>query len=158
MTQTQDLTEVTIIKSIYTGFDSCNNQINKISFYYSSAVSTFSPVGLRSSDCMRVCVCVSQCVWVRACVRACVHACVCVCGRNELNVHATLAYPRISSFRVMYTITRTGRILKPFEDSEPTGRKVDIAYCMAAANEPRGQSDQPGSVSRAGVGSVGDGD
>ena len=153
MTQTQDLTEVTIIKSIYTGFDSCNNQINKISFYYSSAVSTFSPVGLRSSDCMRVCVCV--CVTV--CAGACVRVCVCVCGRNELNVHATLAYPRISSFRVMYTSTRTGRILKPFEDSEPTGRKVDIAYCMAAANEPQGRvkmSKRPTRVSVAGRGRV----
>ena len=53
--------------------------------------------------------------------------CVCVCGWNELEVCTTLAYPHISSFRTMpvpYTSTRT---LKPFEDSEPTGLKVDIA-------------------------------
>ena len=58
-------------------------------------------------------------------MRMCV--CVCVCGWNELNVYAMLAYPRISSFRAMYTSTRTRCILKPFEDSEPTGLKVDIA-------------------------------
>ena len=50
--------------------------------------------------------------------------CVCVCGRNELNIHAMLAYPRITSFRAIHKHTH---ILKPFEDSEPTGLKVDTA-------------------------------
>ena len=48
------------------------------------AMSTFSPVGLRSSNGMRECVCV--------CV------CVCVCGRNELNLCTTLAYPHVYQF------------------------------------------------------------
>ena len=70
-------------------------------------MSTFSPVGSRSSYGMRICVCVRACVclfglfvwcvyvcvclvglggWVcvcvRACVRACVRVCVCVDGMN----------------------------------------------------------------------------
>ena len=75
--------------------------------------------------CVRVCVrtCVRACVC--ACVRACVRVCVCVCGRNELNVYTTLAYPCISSFRTIHKHTHT-HILKPFEDSELTGLKVDI--------------------------------
>ena len=75
-------------------------------------MSTFSPVGLQSSDGMRMCVC------------AC--ACVRVCGWNELNVYTTLAYPCISSFRTIHKHVHT-RILKPFEDSKLTGLKVDIA-------------------------------
>ena len=47
-------------------------------------------------------------------------------GRNELNVYTTLAYPRISSFCTIRKHAHT-RILKPFEDSELTGLKVDIA-------------------------------
>ena len=77
---------------------------------------------------VRVRVRVRVCACVRACVRArvCVCVCVCVCGRNELNVYTTLAYPRISSFRS--TQARAHKhILKPFEDSELTGLKVDIA-------------------------------
>ena len=48
--------------------------------------------------CVHVCVCacVHACVCVFVCVCVCV--CACVCGWNELNVYATLAYPRISSF------------------------------------------------------------
>ena len=43
-------------------------------------------------------------------------------------MHYVGIYPHISSFRAMsvYTQTRT-HILKPFEDSKPTGLKVDIA-------------------------------
>ena len=59
-------------------------------------------------------------------VCVCATVCVCVCGRNELNVYARLAYPHISSFHAIHKHTHT-RILKPFEDSEPTGLKVDIA-------------------------------
>ena len=65
---------------------------------------------------------------MRACVRACV--CVCVCGRNEPEVCTMLAYPHMSSFHVMPVLTHKHthtRILKPFDDSEPTGLKVDIA-------------------------------
>ena len=58
------------------------------------------------------------------CVCVCVHACV--CGRNELEVCTTLAYPHISSFRTIHKHMHT-HILKPFEDSEPMGLKVDIA-------------------------------
>ena len=57
--------------------------------------------------------------------------CVCVCRRNELEVCSTLAYPHNYQFIPYYTIathkqTHT-RILKPCEDSEPMGLKVDIA-------------------------------
>ena len=98
------------------------------------AMSTFIPVGLRSSNgmrmcvshCVRACVRACVCVWVSVCVTVCVCVCVCVCGRNELNVYTTLAYPRISSFSAIHKHTHT-RILKPFEDSEPAGLKVDIA-------------------------------
>ena len=74
------------------------------------AMSTFSPIGLRSSNGMRMCMChsVCACVCVCVCACACMFVCVCVCmrvcmracvcGWNELNVYATLAYPRISSF------------------------------------------------------------
>ena len=79
----------------------------------SSAMSTFSPLSSWSSSGMKMCVC------------------VCVCGWNELEVCTTLALPHINSFRtmpVLYTSPRTHtHILKPFEDSEPTGLKVDIA-------------------------------
>ena len=92
-------------------------------------MSTFSPVSLRSSNGMRMCVshCVCVCVRVRAWVHVCdsVTVCLCVCGRNELNVYTMLAYPQISSFSAIHKHTHT-RILKPFEDSEPTGLKVDI--------------------------------
>ena len=55
--------------------------------------------------------------------------CVCVCVWNELEVCTTLVYPHISSFCIMpllYTNTHEC-ILKPFEDSKPTGLKVNIA-------------------------------
>ena len=68
--------------------------------------------------CVRVCVCVCMCVCVCVCGR--------VCGRNELNVYTTLTYHRISSFRAIHKHAHT-RFLKPFEDSELTGLKVDIA-------------------------------
>ena len=55
----------------------------------------------------------------------CVCVCVCVSGRNELEVCTKLAYPHITSFRIVpYTSTR---ILKPFQGSKPMGIKVDIA-------------------------------
>ena len=74
-------------------------------------MSTFSPVGSPSSNGMRMCVC------------------VCVDGWNEFEVSSMLAYPH--QFILYYTSaihkhTHTC-ILKPFEDSEPTGLKVDIA-------------------------------
>ena len=53
----------------------------------------------------------------------CVCVCVCVC---VMNVYTTLAYSRISSFCAIHKHTHT-RILKPFEDSEPTGLTVDTA-------------------------------
>ena len=65
------------------------------------------------------------------CVRACVRACVCVCVRNELEVCTTLAYSHNYEFIPYYASaihTHThARILKPFEDREPTGLQVDIA-------------------------------
>ena len=97
-------------------------------------MSTFNPVGLRSSNSMRMCVshcaCVCVLAWVHACVcvcdSVCVCVCVCVCGWNQLNVYTTLAYPHISSFSAIHKHTHT-RILKPFEDCEQTGLKVNIA-------------------------------
>ena len=73
------------------------------------------------------------------CVSVCVCMCVsvCMCGWNKLEVCTTLAYPHISSFRTVpvyahkHTHTNTC-ILKPFEDSEPTGLKVDIAIKFCA--------------------------
>ena len=59
----------------------------------------------------------------------CVCVCVCVCGWNELEVCTTLAYIYISVHSV-HKHTHTC-ILKPFEDSEPTGLKVDIACKLA---------------------------
>ena len=56
---------------------------------------------------------------MRACVRECVRACVCV---DRMNLkYALRRHIHIYQF-ISYT-----RILKPFEDSEPTGLKVDIA-------------------------------
>ena len=49
--------------------------------------------------------------------------CVCVDG---MTVYIMLAYSRISSFHAIHKHTHT-RILKPFEDSEPTGLTVDTA-------------------------------
>ena len=45
---------------------------------------------------------------------------------DGMSVYTTLAYPPISSFRTIHKHAHT-RILKPFEDSELTGLKVDIA-------------------------------
>ena len=91
-------------------------------------MSTFSPVGLQSSNGMGMCVCVCVCVCARACVHACMRAsmCVCVCLSVCVCVYTMLAYPRISSFCAIHKQART-RILKQFEDSELTGLKVDIA-------------------------------
>ena len=80
-------------------------------------MSTFGPVGLRSSNGMRMCH--NVCVLVR------------VRGRNELNVYTTLSYPRISSFRTIHKHAHT-RILRPFEASELTGVKADIALLLRA--------------------------
>ena len=53
---------------------------------------------------------------------------VCVCGWNELEVCTTLTYINISvHFMLCQCIHTNTRILKPFEDSKPTGLKVDIA-------------------------------
>ena len=61
----------------------------------------------------------------------CVVLCVCVyvCGWNEL-VCTMLAYPHISSSRIMPVLSlhKHTCILKPSEDSELTGLKVDIAH------------------------------
>ena len=77
--------------------------------------------------CVCVCLCVCVCARARAFVCVCVCACACVCGRNELEVCTTLAYPHISSFRTMPVLYTSTHLLKLFEDSEPTGLKVDIA-------------------------------
>ena len=90
----------------------------------SLAMSTFSPVSLRSSNGMGMCVCVCSCVC--ACMHACEHVCVCVCAKVCVCVYTMLAYPRISSVHAILKHTHT-RILKPFEDSKQMGLKVDIA-------------------------------
>ena len=63
-------------------------------------MSTFSPIGLLSSNGMRICVC------------------VCVCGRNELEVCTTLAHPHFSSFCTM-------PVLCTSTHPQLTGLKVD---------------------------------
>ena len=78
------------------------------------AMSTFSPIGLQFSNGMRMCV--SQCV--------------CVYRMNLTYIYTTQAYPRISSFRAMPVLYTSTRILKPSEDSELMGLKVDIAHKM----------------------------
>ena len=80
------------------------------------AMSTFSPVGSGSSNGTRIC--------------------VCVCGRNELQVCNTLAYPHIyiyiyiSSFctmTVLYTSTHTHTSSNHLRTVSRWGLKVDIA-------------------------------
>ena len=83
--------------------------------------------------CHSVCVCVFMCVCACSCVCHSVCVCACVCGRNEPNVYTTLAYPRISAFDAIHKHVHT-RILKPFEDSEPMGLKVDIAGLVCSLN------------------------
>ena len=71
------------------------------------ALSTFSPIGLRSSNGMRMCDC----------------ECVCVYGMNlKYAWHQFIPYYAGAIHKHTHT-----HILKPFEDSEPTGLKVDIA-------------------------------
>ena len=68
---------------------------------------------------------------------------VLVCSTGIVRYELLCGYANVvhtsSSFRampVLYTSTRTlTRILKPFEDSEPTGLKVDIA-CNSMTPEP----------------------
>ena len=74
-----------------------------------------------------MCACVRVCVRVYARAYACVCVSACVCGR-KYEVCITLAYPRISSFCTIPAYTHTStRAPKPFEDSQPTGLKVDTA-------------------------------
>ena len=85
---------------------------------------------------MCVCVCVCVCACVRACV-CCVCICVCVVcacvyGMNlkyTLCWHIHISVPTVLCQLVLYTC-----ILKPFEDSEPTGLKVDIVETYYTAN------------------------
>ena len=67
----------------------------------------------------------------RACVRACVRARACVCAVDEMNLKYALHWLIQIEFIPYYTSATHkythARILKPFEDSEPTGLKVDIA-------------------------------
>ena len=62
-------------------------------------------------------------------MRAFVCVRVCVCGRNALEVRTTLVYPHIKF--IPHTVASATHkhtyILKPYEVSEPTGLKVDIA-------------------------------
>ena len=60
---------------------------------------------------------------------------VCECGWNELEVCTMLAYPHISSFCTMPMLYTSTRILKPFEDSELMGLKVDIALFTLGPGE-----------------------
>ena len=90
------------------------------------AMSTFSHVGSRSSSvCVCVCVCVGMCVCVGG---GGGYVCVCYVCVDGMNLKYALRWHiHISVHSVLkHTLTR---ILKPFEDSEPTGLKVDIAGC-----------------------------
>ena len=75
-----------------------------------------------------------ECVCVCVCVCACVRACVCVCVWTEWTW--SMHYVGIStyefSFRTMpaSAIHTNTRILKPFEDNEPTGLEVDITKSL----------------------------
>ena len=53
--------------------------------------------------------------------------CLCVCGWNELEVCTTLAYIHVSVHSIPCQCYTHTRILRPFEDSKPTGVKVDTA-------------------------------
>ena len=57
------------------------------------------------------------------------NVCVCVCvdGMNLKYALRWHIHIIISSFRAMPVLYTSTCILKPFEDSEPTGLKVDIA-------------------------------
>ena len=106
----------TLRTSKYVLHESIRREQKKKKKAQSPAMFSFSPIGSRSSNDMKICVCV------------CARARACVWGRNELEVCSTLAYPHKSSFRtvpVLYTNTHT-RILKPFQDIELTGLKVWI--------------------------------
>ena len=84
-----------------------------------------APVSLRSSNGIRMCVCVCECESVCVCV--CV--CVCVDGMNfkyALRWHIHMLVHSVLYASIIHKHTHT-RILKLFEDSEPTGLKVDIA-------------------------------
>ena len=79
-------------------------------------MSTFSPVGLQSSNGISVCVCVCVCAW-----------------RVYMEWTWSVHYIGISTYQFIpyYAIAvhkhSHTRILKPFEDSEPLGLKVKIA-------------------------------
>ena len=83
--------------------------------------------------------CVSQCACMFMCV--CVTVCVCVCVRTRMcvdgmNLMYTLRWHIcVSVHSVLYTSTHTHtRVLKPYEDSKPTGVKVDIAGLICSFN------------------------
>ena len=71
-----------------------------------------------------MCVCVCVCVCVFVCVRARVSACV-----DGMNLKYALRWHiHIDQFILCYTQAHAHtHILKPFEDREPTGLKVDTA-------------------------------
>ena len=74
---------------------------------------------------MHVCVHACVCVGMHICMCMCVHECMCIDG---MNMKSALRW-HISSFHTMpaYTHEHTGtHILIPFEDSKPTGLKVDV--------------------------------
>ena len=87
---------------------------------------------------MCVCVRVTQCgsSIVNVCVCVCVSVCVCVCVNGMNLTYILFWHIHISVHSVLYTSTC---ILKPFEDSEPTGLKVDIAslYNYTSCVTPR---------------------
>ena len=80
-------------------------------------MSTFSPVGLRSSNGMRMCVG------------------VCVYGMNLK--YALPWHINISVHSILCQCHKHTHILRPFEDSKPTGLKVDIAKKNTKTNTTR---------------------
>ena len=95
------------------------NKVNALTPVKLPAMSTFSPIGLWSSNGMSVCVCV----------------CVCV---DKMNMkYALHQHIHISAVHSVLYVSATHKnmcthILKLFEDSEPTGLKVDIAKLPAS--------------------------
>ena len=86
------------VTSLPLAWSSCTTRGREVThvIFCSRGISTFSRVGSRSSNSMRICVC--------ACVRARPCVCVCVCVRNKLAVCTTLACPHTSLFHAIMLV------------------------------------------------------
>ena len=85
--------------------------------YKCTAVSTFSPVNSKSSKSNGMGECV--CVCVDVCVCMCMYTCV-----YRINLKYALCWHVHVSVHSICQYYAQAHILKPFEDSEPTGLKL----------------------------------